>query len=36
VAWGKVQARSGRHGKLDHGHHAGVGAPESAGQSEAG
>jgi hypothetical protein len=29
---GKAQARLGRHGKLDRGHHAGAGAPESVGQ----
>jgi hypothetical protein len=29
-AWGKTQACSGRHGELDHGHHAGSGEPEGA------
>jgi hypothetical protein len=29
-AWGKTRARSGRHGKLDCGHHTGAGAPEGA------
>jgi hypothetical protein len=35
-AWGMVQACSGRHGELDRGHHAGAGAPQSAGHGEAG
>jgi hypothetical protein len=35
-ARGKAQARSGRHGELDRGHHVGVGALESAGHGEAG
>jgi hypothetical protein len=30
-ARGKAQARSGQHGELDRGLHAGAGAPESAG-----
>jgi hypothetical protein len=29
-AWGKTRARSGRHGELDRGHHAGAGAPKGA------
>jgi hypothetical protein len=28
--WEKAQARSGRHGRLNHGHNAGAGAPEGA------
>jgi hypothetical protein len=35
-AWGRVQARSGRHGELDRGHHTGAEAPESAEHGEAG
>jgi hypothetical protein len=35
-AWGLAPARSGRSGGLDHGYHAGAGAPEGAAHDEAG
>jgi hypothetical protein len=35
-AWGLVRARSGRSGRLGHGHHAGAGAQEGAAHGEAG
>jgi hypothetical protein len=34
--WGIARMRSGRSGEPDRGHHAGAGAPESAGHGEAG
>jgi hypothetical protein len=35
-AWGLAWARSGRSGRLGHGHHADTGAPEGAAHGEAG